>query len=98
MALIKRSLLVEEDLEAGYESRGDGFRNSAPPPWIDELEDIRYNCSLISTKMKEVDALQNKHLQRPTFDDDTSTEMQIEDLTQSITHVSIKIKYLFGYE
>lgn len=99
VALIsKRRLVVEEDIEAGS---GDdstlgltgelhNSSNVPPPPWIDDLLDIRYNCTIISQKMKELDNLQNKHLQRPTFDDDTSTELQIEEITQNITRVSLQ--------
>jgi syntaxin 16 len=96
VALIsKKRLIVEEDVEAG--GSGDdaaldainqaSAANVPPPPWIDDLLDIRYNCSIIAQKMKELDNLQNKHLQRPTFDDDTSTELQIEELTQNITRL-----------
>lgn len=88
VALIKRGpLVVEEDIELGS-GRGDGFRTS-PPPWIDDLEDIRYNSTLITQKMKELDNLQNKHVQRPTFDDDATTELQIEEVTQTITRVNM---------
>ncbi|CAG7829069.1 unnamed protein product, partial [Allacma fusca] len=83
VALIRKGpIVIEEDidLEGG---RGDG--QNSPPPWIDDLLDIRYNCTLITQKMRELDTLQNKHVQRPTFDDDQSTELQIEETTQTIT-------------
>jgi len=86
VALIKKGpLVVEEDIELGS-GRGDGYRSS-PPPWIDDLEDIRYNCTLITQKMRELDNLQNKHVQRPTFDDDATTELQIEEVTHTITRL-----------
>jgi hypothetical protein len=81
---------VEEDIEMGGGGGGrdrDDDYLSAPPPWIDDLEDVRYNMTLISQKIKELDLLQTKHVQRPTFDDDTSTELQIEEVTQNITRV-----------
>ena len=95
VALIgKKRLIVEEDIELGgsrgERESGDRDRNPAPPPppWIDDLLDIRYNCTLISQKCKELDSLQNHHVQRPTFDDDAGTELQIEEVTQNITRVS----------
>jgi len=85
VALIrKKPLIVEEDIEMGL--RDDGERN-APPPWIDDLLDIRYNCTLITQRMKELENLQNKHVQRPTFDDDAGTELQVEEITQNITRL-----------
>lgn len=97
VALIRKGpLVVEEDvdLEGG---RGDGS-GSSPPPWIDDLLDIRYNCTLITQKMKELDTLQNKHVQRPTFDDDTSTELQIEEATETITRVWLIELDCLGHE
>ena len=91
VALIKRRpLIVEEDIELGEGGRDrDNEYLSIPPAWIDDLEDIRYNATLISQKMKELDLLQSKHVQRPTFDDDTSTELQIEEVTQATTKVYV---------
>ncbi|OXA60660.1 syntaxin-16 [Folsomia candida] len=84
----RRPLVVEEDIELGGDpSRDSSEFLSIPPPWIDDLEDIRYNTTLISQKTKELDQLQTKHVQRPTFDDDATTEHQIEDVTQSITRL-----------
>lgn len=87
VALIrKRPLILEEDVELGGLERP----GAAPPPWIDELLDIRYNCTLITQHVKELELLQNKHVQRPTFDDDTSNEFQIEEITQAVTRVRIE--------
>jgi hypothetical protein len=98
VALIgKKRLIVEEDIELGGGDHDGGERHVAPPPWIDDLLDIRYNSSLISQKMKELDSLQGRHVQRPTFDDDAGTELQIEEVTQNITRVGKESQYSTDY-
>jgi len=58
-----------------------------PPPWMEELLDIRQNMASITQQKREVEKLQNKHVQRPTFSGDTTTERQIEEITQNISRV-----------
>lgn len=59
-----------------------------PPEWTDTLEEAQYILTKIQTRLKELTALQNKHLNKTSvFDDSTNGEKQIDDLTQEITKV-----------
>jgi len=66
----------------------DGVRNTQvriPPEWTDSLEEAQYILSKIQTRLKELTALQSKHLTKPTFDDSFDEVKQIDELTQEIT-------------
>jgi len=66
----------------------DGVPNTQvriPPEWTDSLEEAQYILSKIQTRLKELTALQSKHLTKPTFDDSLDEEKQIDELTQEIT-------------
>lgn len=65
-----------------------------PPDWTDSLEEAQYILSKIQTRLKELNTLQNKHLNKTSvFDDTMNEEKQIDDLTQEITKVTIKNLY-----
>ncbi|XP_076470654.1 syntaxin-16-like [Babylonia areolata] len=63
-------------------------RSSAlPPDWIDKVTEIQYDFTKIKEKMKELSALHDKHLHRPTMDDSVDEEHAIEIQTQQITQM-----------
>ena len=47
----------------------------------------------IRNKLKELYLMHDKHLNRPTMDDNFDEERSIDNLTQEITHVSM-LKYI----
>ncbi|XP_022092045.1 syntaxin-16-like [Acanthaster planci] len=60
---------------------------SIPPEWVDAVEEISYDTTRIQQKMKELAALHDKHLTRPTLDDSMEEEHAIEIATQEITQM-----------
>lgn len=67
-----------------------------PPEWTDSLEEAQYTLSRIQARLKELSALQNKHLLKPTFDDSMNEEQQIDSLTQDITKVKEISQYFLN--
>ncbi|XP_032453208.1 syntaxin-16 [Nasonia vitripennis] len=68
----------------GVELRGINLGNTAPPPWIDSLEETQYILSRLKTKVDSLIELQSKQLTRPTLDDNSQEERQMEQLTREI--------------
>lgn len=81
MALVANSQM---DLELGLNSTKAA---RLPPEWVDGVEEVQYEISRIKQKMKELSALQNKHLNLPTMDDSIDEEHAIEIQTQEITQI-----------
>ena len=52
-----------------------------------DVEDINFDTTKIKNKLKELSSLHDKHLNRPTLDDNVDEEKSIDFLTQEITHV-----------
>ncbi|XP_014217438.1 syntaxin-16 [Copidosoma floridanum] len=68
----------------GVELRGMNFGSTAPPPWIDALEETQYILSRLRTKVDSLINLQSKQFSRPTLDENSQEERQIEQLTKEI--------------
>uniref|UniRef100_A0A1B6DLE4 Uncharacterized protein n=1 Tax=Clastoptera arizonana TaxID=38151 RepID=A0A1B6DLE4_9HEMI len=75
------------DPEIGLELKSE---SRFPPVWSDNLEECHYAMSRLRTKLNDLKLLYDKHLMRPTLDDSTDEEQQIEVLTQEITRVIVK--------
>ncbi|KAI9561887.1 hypothetical protein GHT06_012849 [Daphnia sinensis] len=75
--------LVQQEQDARGKSHTTHVR--MPPDWTDSLEEAQYTLTKIQTRLKELSALQNKHLLKPTFDDSMNEEQQIDVLTQDVT-------------
>lgn len=58
-----------------------------PPDWTNDVEEIQYEMTKLKNKMKELNSLHDKHLNRPTMDDNIEGEKLIDHLTQEITQV-----------
>lgn len=61
--------------------------SNLPPEWIDKVTEMQYDFTKIKEKMKELSALHDKHLHRPTMDDSVDEEHAIEIQTQQITQM-----------
>uniref|UniRef100_A0A1B6EA29 t-SNARE coiled-coil homology domain-containing protein n=3 Tax=Clastoptera arizonana TaxID=38151 RepID=A0A1B6EA29_9HEMI len=72
------------DPEIGLELKSE---SRFPPVWSDNLEECHYAMSRLRTKLNDLKLLYDKHLMRPTLDDSTDEEQQIEVLTQEITRM-----------
>ncbi|XP_013783087.1 syntaxin-16-like [Limulus polyphemus] len=84
-ALDDQSALVpHSDVEKGNTSLRD---SKQPPMWVDGIEEVEYEMTKIRQKMKELITLHEKHLTRPTLDDSTAEEREIEVLTKAITRI-----------
>ncbi|CAG0895621.1 unnamed protein product [Darwinula stevensoni] len=82
-----RSALVRKDpadLEIGASSPLDG---RPPPDWIDAFEDVQYNLSKLPKKIQELKQLHERHLTRPSLDESTEEEKQIEALSRDISRM-----------
>lgn len=60
-----------------------------PPAWTDGLEEAQYSLTRLRAKIHDLDTLHTRHLHRPTLDDSSDEEQQIETLTQEITRVKL---------
>lgn len=58
-----------------------------PPDWTNEVEEIQYEMTKLKNKLKELSALHDKHLNRPTMNDNVDEEKIIDQLTQELTQV-----------
>lgn len=81
------------DVESGIELRRSESTR-LPPIWTDNLEESHYAMSRLKNKLKELEALYEKHILRPTLDDSSDEEQQIEILTQEISRVSLNLSVL----
>ncbi|KAK6174410.1 hypothetical protein SNE40_017693 [Patella caerulea] len=87
MALMSTSL----DPELGIASTRS---STLPPDWVDGVEEIQFEASRIKRKMKELSSLHDKHLNRPTLDDNVDEEHAIEIQTQEITQMFTRCQRL----
>jgi len=82
---------MSADMEAGVHLLRAGTANdediNEPPSWVDNLEEAQYALSRIQGKLRELDALHSRHLQRPTMQDSSSEEAGIEALNKEIARV-----------
>jgi hypothetical protein len=53
-----------------------------------EVDEIHFEITKIKNKLKELSTLHDKHLNRPTLDDNQDEENTINLLTQDVTQVS----------
>lgn len=83
-----RMSLVGSDIESGLELRRSG-ESRMPPAWADGLEEAQYSLTRLRAKIHDLDTLHTRHLHRPTLDDSSDEEQQIEALTQEITRVKL---------
>lgn len=76
--------LVGQDVERGFGIYKDA---SEPPRWVDALEEINYQITKIKEKLKDLSALHDRHLNRPTFDESSLEEDEIEQATHELTQL-----------
>lgn len=82
--LSDRMALVEMGGPDNFEMNGTNLGNSAPPLWIDALEETQYILSRLRVKIEALLDLHSKQLTRPTLDDTPQEERQIDQLTREI--------------
>ena len=51
------------------------------------MEEIHYDMSKIKNKIKDLSVVHDKHLNRPTLDDNMDEERSIDNVTQELTNV-----------
>ncbi|KAG5336817.1 STX16 protein, partial [Acromyrmex heyeri] len=76
--------LVESDSGASDNVELKGVDSDAPPTWADALEETQYILSRLRVKIDSLAELHSKHLTRPTLDDTSQEERQMEQLTREI--------------
>ena len=52
-----------------------------------DVQEVHFDLEKIKKKLKELSSLHDKHLNRPTLDDNFEEEKSIDFLTQEITSV-----------
>ncbi|KAF7990459.1 hypothetical protein HCN44_000264 [Aphidius gifuensis] len=81
MALVNSDNQGSESVElAGFDSS-----DTTPPAWTDALEETQYILSRLKHKIGNLIELQAKHLTRPTLDDTSQEERQMEQLIREIS-------------
>ncbi|XP_065176443.1 syntaxin-16-like [Sycon ciliatum] len=58
-----------------------------PPEWCDGVEEIQFELTKIKQRIHELQAIHDKHMNRPSFDDTMEEEHEIEIMTQEITQM-----------
>ncbi|GFU30690.1 syntaxin-16 [Nephila pilipes] len=58
-----------------------------PPVWVEGIEDVQYEMNRIRNKLKELKALHEKNVTRPSLDDSVHEEKEIENISQEITRM-----------
>ncbi|XP_012062705.1 PREDICTED: syntaxin-16 [Atta cephalotes] len=76
--------LVESDSGASDNVELKGVDSDAPPTWADALEETQYILSRLRVKIDNLIELHSKQLTRPTLDDTSQEERQMEQLTREI--------------
>lgn len=71
--------------QSSIEMRELKSSSNLPPEWIDKVEEVQYAISRIKQRVKELNQLHDKHLNRPAFDGGDDEEYAIEIMTQEIT-------------
>ncbi|KAK2580813.1 hypothetical protein KPH14_011546 [Odynerus spinipes] len=84
--LSDRTALVNSDsINAdNVELTSINLSDSAPPPWTDALEETQYILSRLRIKIDSLIELHVKQLNRPTLDDTSQEERQMEQLSREI--------------
>lgn len=85
-----RAALVEQGFDRNVDL-------SIPPAWTDQVEECQYALTRLNGKIQELDDLHRKNLHRPTLDDSSDDQHQIEVLTREITRVRI-LSPIFFFE
>ena len=80
------ALVSDEDIEHGLPS-SDDLLAELPPEWTIAVETVQFEISKIQKRMKDLNALHNKHINRPTLDDSINEEHTIDVTTQEITQL-----------
>ncbi|XP_038872003.1 syntaxin-16-like isoform X4 [Salvelinus namaycush] len=99
-AIQNRHILAEQELDELADDRmalvsgirldpeaAIGVTKRLPPKWVDGVDEIQYEITRVRQKMKELAALHDKHMNRPTLDDSSEEEHAIEITTQEITQM-----------
>ena len=60
-----------EDVGVG---RLGGSASRIPPEWVNMVDEVQYEMSRIRQRLKELREMETKHLNRPSFNDDSSQE------------------------
>ncbi|GAB1863270.1 Syntaxin-16 [Camponotus japonicus] len=84
--LTDRVALVESDSGGSdnVELKGVSIDSGAPPVWADALEETQYILNKLRVKIDSLVELHSKQLTRPTLDDTSQEERQMEQLTREI--------------
>jgi syntaxin 16 len=59
-----------------------------------DVNQLQYDITKIKNKIKELSILHDKHLNKPTLDDNLEEETAIDKLTQEITKVRAKFIFI----
>ncbi|KAK1126199.1 hypothetical protein K0M31_004834 [Melipona bicolor] len=84
--LSDRTALVASSSDASdsVELKNVNLESNAPPVWTDALEETQYILSRLRVKIDSLVELHAKQLTRPTLDDTSQEERQMEQLTREI--------------
>lgn len=67
---------------------GNVSKNSRlPPEWVDGVEEIQYEISRIKQRTRELSNLYDRHLNRPSMDDDDGEERKIKESSQQLAQM-----------
>jgi len=80
------ALVAEEEVELGR----------VPPQWTSAVEELQYSLVRLKTKIVRLKELQEKVVRRPTLDDDTAEEREIQTMSQDISRMFNSVHRAIG--
>jgi len=66
---------------------GNSKNSRLPPEWVDGVEEIQYEISRIKQRTRELSSLYDRHLNRPSMDDDDGEERKIKESSQQLAQM-----------
>ncbi|ESN97557.1 hypothetical protein HELRODRAFT_185907 [Helobdella robusta] len=81
----KKALVSKDETDVELGNSADEANTYMSTQWSSKIEEVQLEVSRINAKIRKLSELHDKHLNRPTMDDNIHEERQIEALTHEIT-------------
>ncbi len=96
MSLVPLHESDDRDLESGLGGAGN---SRIPPEWVNMVDEVQYEMSRVRTRLKELKDNQQKHLMRPSFNDDSSEEergiaVATQEITKMLAHCQRLVQHI----
>lgn len=72
-----------------HEGGHDEVRINGPPSFVGQSEALQYQMTRLESRVQQLDELHSRHLARPTLDESSAEENEIQALTKEISQVNL---------